>query len=73
MTAGCVRDQAQPSPPVINWKRWGLVEGAERHHRPSGSGTTPIGVGFLFFAHRRLHLRLAMLLSSGQPDFENMP
>jgi hypothetical protein len=26
-----------------------------------------------FFAHRRLHLRLSMLLSSGQPEFENTP
>ena len=47
------------------------MEGAERHHRPSGSGTTPFGVGFLFSGNRRFHLRLTMWLSFGQRDFEN--
>ena len=31
------------------------MEGAERDRRSSGLGTTPFGVGLLFFWHRRLH------------------
>jgi hypothetical protein len=44
------------------------VEGVERHQRPSGSGTTPLGVGFLFSRNRRFSpaaIHVAVLWTAG--------